>query len=260
VIKAEKVSYAYPENGGFRLNNITLNVAPGSFTSLAGPNGAGKTTLIKILAGLIRGYEGTVTLDGKNIQGISAGGFAREVSYIPQTENYVFEFNVYDIVAMGRRPYLGPAGVMKAKDRDAVDEALAAFELTAKRRRKFGSLSGGERRMALIARAMAQEADYLLMDEPTTFLDLAHGHALMEKLAELNMAGRTIFMISHDMNLASEYVKNVVYMKSGRVVYHGTSAGAMEARLVRKVFGIGAFTVQKNPKTGKKHIFLMPGA
>jgi iron complex transport system ATP-binding protein len=259
MITAENISYKYPENGGFKLKNVSIKLEHGSFAALTGPNGAGKTTLIKILAGLINGYGGKVMLGNKDIRQYSAKDFARQVSYIPQAESYVFDFTVYDIVAMGRRPYINEAGVLKNTDREAIDAALYAFELYEKRGRKFGSLSGGEKRMALIGRAMAQEAGILLMDEPTTFLDLLHGSALMEKLLMLNKEGKTVLMISHDINLAAEYIDRIILIKEGEVVFDGPSQEALDEDRIRRIYGVENFVVQKNSMTGRKNVFLVPG-
>jgi len=260
MISAQNISYKYPENGGFKLKDVSITLERGTFAALAGPNGAGKTTLIKILAGLINGYEGEVSLEGKNIKKYSAGEFARRVSYIPQAESYVFDFTIYDIVAMGRRPYINEAGILKSSDRDAIDSALRAFELFEKRGRKYGSLSGGEKRMVLIARAMAQEAGILLMDEPTTFLDLQHGSALMEKLLLLNESGRTVLMISHDINLAAEYIKRMVLIKDGAVVFDGPAQEAIDRDRLKQIYGVDNFVVQENSVTGRKNVFLVPGS
>jgi iron complex transport system ATP-binding protein len=260
MITADGINYKYPENGGFKLIGVSLKLERGSFAALAGPNGAGKTTLIKILAGLISGYEGGVTLEGKNIKQYSAGEFARRVSYIPQAESYVFDFTIYDIVAMGRRPYINEAGALKNADREAVNAALQAFDLFEKRSRKYGSLSGGEKRMVLIARAMAQEAGILLMDEPTTFLDLQHGSALMEKLLLLNKTGKTVFMISHDINLAAEYIKRMILIKEGSIVFDGPVQEAIDRDRLKEIYGVDNFVVQTNSVTGRKNVFLVPGS
>jgi iron complex transport system ATP-binding protein len=259
MIAASNINYKYPENGGFKLKQVSVELERGSFAALAGPNGAGKTTLIKILAGLISGYEGEVTLEGKNIRQYSAKEFARRVSYIPQAESYVFDFTIYDIVAMGRRPYINEAGALQNTDREAVTAALRAFDLYEKRARKYGSLSGGEKRMVLIARAMAQEAGILLMDEPTTFLDLQHGSALMEKLLLLNKSGKTVLMISHDINLAVEYIKRMILIKEGSIVFDGPAQKAIDRKFIREIYGVDNFVVQKNSVTGRKNVFLVPG-
>jgi iron complex transport system ATP-binding protein len=260
MISAQNISYKYPENGGFRLKDISLKLEPGSFCALAGPNGAGKTTLIKILSGLINSYEGKVSLDEKDIRSYGAKDFSRRVSYIPQGDSYVFDFTVYDIVAMGRRPYINETGLLKNADREAVAAALNAFELYEQRGRRYGSLSGGEKRMALIARAMAQEAGILLMDEPTTYLDLQHGSALMEKLTLLNNAGKTVLMISHDINLAAEYLKRMIFIKDGGIVFDGPVREAIDRDRLKQLFGVENFAIQENAVTGRKNVFLVPGS
>jgi iron complex transport system ATP-binding protein len=258
MIAAENINFKYPENGGFKLKDVNLSLEPGSFAALIGPNGAGKTTLIKIMAGLIGGYGGRVILDSKDIRNYSARIFAGKVSYIPQGDGGIFDFSLFDIVAMGRRPYINEAGMLKKTDTEAIDAALDAFGLFPKKHRKYGSLSGGERRMALIARAMAQEADILLMDEPTTYLDMQHGSELMEKLLQLNGAGRTVLMISHDLNLAAEFIRRVVFIKEGGIVFDGPAGEGVREDRIKELYGIENFTIQENRKTGKKNVFLMP--
>jgi len=184
ILEAKNICYSY-ENGNFSLKNVSLLLQAGESVALIGPNGAGKTTLVKILAGLSNGYDGEVLIAGKQITEYSNIQRATMISYIPQVENMPFDFSVEDIVNMGRRPYIKETGIMKQKDRDKVTESLCYFGLENKRFYGYNSLSGGEKRMVLIARAFAQEAKLLIMDEPLTFLDVKNQSELMEHIFKL---------------------------------------------------------------------------
>jgi len=256
LISLENLRYRYPGKGDFLLDAGRLRFEKGEFTALAGPNGAGKSTLMKVMAGLINGYEGAVKLEGKDIRRYKPAEFAAKVSYIPQAGDYMFDFTLAEIVAMGRRPYLGGAGVMKKRDHEIVNEALEGFGLSGKSDMPFAGLSGGEKRMALTARAVAQEAEILLMDEPTAYLDLHHASWLMEKLSALNAAGKTVVMILHDLNTAAEFMSRMIFISSGKVAFDGKPEKAMDWRILGDIYGKAGYFTASNPVTGKPNVFL----
>ena len=258
VLEAKNINYSY-EDKGFSLKGVTLSLEQGESAALIGPNGAGKTTLVKILAGLNSGYRGEVLLEGKKIAEYSAAKRASLISYIPQIDNMTFEFTVDDIVSMGRRPYINETGTLRKLDKEKVTEAVCYFGLEAKRTHSYNALSGGEKRMVLIARAFAQEAKLLIMDEPLTYLDVKNQSELMEHVHALNSTGHTILMISHGINLAAEYVKRVILMKDGAVEADGTPEAVIEEKTIKRVYGLENFYIENNKKTGKPNLFMVPG-
>jgi iron complex transport system ATP-binding protein len=259
MISVRDLNFKYMENG-FSLKNISIDILKGDFIAFVGPNGAGKSTFVRILAGIINNYSGDAIVAGKNLRQYKSIEFAKKVSYIPQTDSHVFNFTVYDIVAMGRRPYTGSMGLLKKTDREAIDAALNDYGLYEKKDKFFNQLSGGERRTALIAKAIAQESDILLMDEPTTYLDIHHQIFLMEKLLGLkDKSGKTIFFISHNINLASEYAGRVIFIKDGTIVKDGKPKEVITSENIEKIYGINNFTVEANKKTGAPNLFVVPG-
>jgi iron complex transport system ATP-binding protein len=258
LLAGKDIGFSYGRSG-FSLKSISLSIDNGEVVSLLGPNGAGKTTLIKIFSGLVSGYTGSVMLGQKELKNYGNAGLARLISYIPQADSYTFDFTVGQIVAMGRRPYMNETGILSKHDMDRVKDALDSFGIYEKRDAVYNNLSGGEKRMVLIARAIAQEAEMLLMDEPMTFLDLHHQAALMETIMGLNSAGKTIFMISHGINLASEYVKRVVLMKDGAIRADGTPGNVITQENMKNIFSMENFYIESNKLSKRPNVFIVPG-
>ncbi|MCE5301464.1 MAG: ABC transporter ATP-binding protein [Spirochaetia bacterium] len=258
MLKLGNIGFTYGING-FKLHDFSLEIRQGDFAALAGPNGAGKSTVMKILAGITGGYTGAATASGTDMKKMDPAVLARIISYVPQSDSLAFDYSVEQIVSMGRRPHTGPLGVMSQNDRTAVDAAMEEFGLYRKRARLYNSLSGGEKRMALIARAVAQDSSVMLMDEPTSSLDIQHQEKLMEKLCGLHAAGRTVLMISHGINLTSEYFDRVILMKDGIIAADGSPADVITSDKLKEIYGIENFVVENNPLTGRPNIFLIPG-
>ena len=253
MIKIDNISFSYGINGFF-LDKVSFSIKEGEFAAIIGPNGSGKTTLIKIAAGILGGYGGTVEAGGKNIKHLSDAARAALISYVPQIDSHVFDFTVEEIVMMGRRPHMGPAGLPGNRDRHITEYALSRFGLGHKKNRLYGSLSGGEKRMALIARAVAQEAPVILMDEPTSFLDIHHQAELMESSLDLIKEGKSVVMILHSVNLASEYCGRIIALKDGKVAADGTPDSILTAANIAGIYGQG-LSVDKSPVSGKPNVF-----
>ncbi|MCX8093234.1 MAG: ABC transporter ATP-binding protein [Candidatus Goldbacteria bacterium] len=258
ILKLLNIQYKYPESLNNCLNNINFTVCDGETIGLIGPNGAGKTTLLKIICGLIDEFSGDILIYGKQIQKYSSIDLAKLISYIPQMDNYVFDFTVEEIVTMGRRPYTNSFGILKPYDKKIVKEVIDMLGLTKIVKRKFLSLSGGERRLTLIARALAQETKIILMDEPTNNLDLNHKIILMNKIIELNKSGKTIILISHDINLLSEYLNRIIFIKEGRVINDGTVNNVLNEKSLKNIFEIKNFFICENKITKKPNVFFIP--
>ncbi len=258
IIKLENVSYKYAGSSDNCLDNVSFKICEGETTGLMGPNGSGKTTLLKIISGLLGGFSGNVEIYGKPIQKYSNIELAKIISYIPQADNYIFDFTVEEIIAMGRRPYLDTFGILEKKDREVIANVVNLLSLDKIIKRKYLSLSGGERRLVLIARALAQETSVLLMDEPTTYLDLNYKIIFMNKLRELNKMGKTIFLISHDINLVAEYLNRIILLKEGRVICDGLTKNVLNEKNLSEIFNIKDFMIDFNKITGNPNLFFVP--
>jgi iron complex transport system ATP-binding protein len=258
LLEGKNIDFSYGPDG-FCLSSISLSIEKGEVVSLIGPNGAGKTTLIKIFSGLTSGYTGELLLNSKKFGEYKGVELAKFISYIPQVDMMTFDFTVEQLVSMGRRPFTNETGLLSKADIEIVRDTIDSFGLYNKKDLVYNNLSGGEKRMVLIARAIAQEAGLLLMDEPMTYLDMGHQVALMEKIMELNGRGRTVFMISHGINLAAEYVKRVILMKNGRILDDGTPEKVISDDNIRKAYGLKNFYIEKNRLSGRPNVIIVPG-
>ncbi len=221
------------------LHGIDLELGPG-LCALVGPNGAGKSTLVRALAGLLVPRSGTVELDGTALQALSRGAIARRIAVVPQIFDTLFPFTVREIVMLGRtarlRAFAGPGDA----DRQAVERALDLLELRDLAVRRIDTLSGGERQRAVLAMALAQETDVLLLDEPTVHLDPGHQRATLALVRDLaRSSGIAVVAVLHDLNLASAMALRIVVLDAGRIVADGAPAPVVTQRTVERVFGAG---------------------
>lgn len=232
------------------LTNLNFEVPRDSFTIIIGPNACGKSTLLRTLSNLLPATSGRVLLEGRDIAAIPSKELARQIGILPQAPLAPEGITVRRLVAFGRHPYRGIFGGWTAQDAAAVDDALTKTHLTDLADRLVDELSGGQRQRVWIALALAQETDLLLLDEPTTYLDLAHQIDILDLCAELNEAGRTLVAVLHDINQASRYATHIVAMKEGKILAAGRPEEIVTADLIGRVFGITARIVQ-DPETGK---------
>jgi iron complex transport system ATP-binding protein len=234
-VVAESVSV---EAGGTRLiEGVSFAVEQGEWLSLLGPNGAGKTTVLRALAGLSR-CSGRVVLVGEQTASLSPRAIARLVALVPQQPIVPLELTVSEYVLLGRTPHLGYLAQEGLTDSRVAASAIARLALERFARRRLGSLSGGELQRALIARALAQEAPVLLLDEPTTALDLGHQQEVLELVEELRReGGLTVIATMHDLTLAAQYGDRVVLLDSGRVISEGAPAQVLTADRVETLYG-----------------------
>jgi iron complex transport system ATP-binding protein len=231
------------------LRGVDLTLELGRLIALVGPNGSGKSTLLRALAGLIRPTAGGVTLDGVDVTTLSRPALAARIAVVPQTFDTLFPFTVREIVALGRTARLGLFMRPTTGDAAAVARAIAAQDLDAFVDRRLDALSGGERQRVVLAMALAQEADVLLLDEPTAHLDPAHQIGIVRRAAELaRTRGVIALAVLHDLNLAS-LADRVVVLDGGRIVADGTPATALGSDVVRRVFGPGLAVVQVSGRT-----------
>lgn len=222
------------------LAGLDLTLRSGEVVAVVGPNGAGKSTLVRAFAGLLAPTEGRVTLDGEDVRALSRRQIARRIAVVPQATETLFPFSVREIVALGRTARLGLLGTPSADDVRAVEGALAELELGPLAERRVDELSGGERQRAVLAMALAQETDVLLLDEPTVHLDPAHQRATLALVRSLaQRRGLVVAAVLHDLNLAAAMCTRMVALAEGRVARDGSPDEVLEPCTVARVFGDG---------------------
>jgi iron complex transport system ATP-binding protein len=222
------------------LHACTLAVARGEVVAIVGPNGAGKSTLLRALSGLLRPSSGSVRLDGVDIATLARRELARRIAVVPQIFDTLFPFTVREVVALGRTARLGTFGGASRGDLAAIDRAIADLDLADLASRRIDRLSGGERQRAVLAMALAQEADVLLLDEPTVHLDPGHQVVMLRLVRELACTrGLAVAAVLHDLNLAAAMATRLVVLADGRIVCDAAPEAVISAELIREVFGPG---------------------
>ena len=257
MLQVDSVAFSYPTRPARDvLQDVSFHVHRGTIVGLLGPNGSGKSTLIKLLAGTLVPTRGQVTLDGLPLGSLTRRAMARRLSVVPQETQTTFDFSALDIVMMGRYPHLGPFEMEGARDLAIAREALAATVTATFESRPFATLSGGEKQRVVIASALAQASDALLLDEPTASLDLGFQFEIAALLARLNRSrGTTIVLSTHDLNLAATLCTELVLLKEGRVLAQGATADVLTSATVRALYGVDA-DVAFHPRAG--HLTVVP--
>ena len=204
MISVNKVFYAHSER--FQMQNMNVHIKAGEVVSLIGPNGSGKSTLLRLIARLLKQSEGDIVLDGKSIHTMKSADVAKQLAMLPQMHDHQLDLTVKELIEFGRGPHKLWRGRLNKEDEEIVDWALSVTNLAGYEHRLLQSLSGGERQRAWIAMTLAQRTNVLLLDEPTTFLDIVHQLEVMELVKRLNEEfGMTIIMVLHDINQAAQY-------------------------------------------------------
>jgi iron complex transport system ATP-binding protein len=247
-LAADNLTLAYDQQEIIR--DLAVSIPDGRVTALVGPNGCGKSTLLRGLARLMAPRSGAVLLDGKAITRLPSKEVARQLGILPQGPTAPEGMTVRELVAQGRYPHQSLLRQWSPDDEEAVERALTITSLVELGERQLDTLSGGQRQRAWIAMTLAQETPVLLLDEPTTFLDLAHQVEILSLLDELNeREGRTIVMVLHDINQACRYAHHLVALKDGRVVAQGDPREIVDHGMVCEVFGIECHVV-RDPVSG----------
>jgi iron complex transport system ATP-binding protein len=218
------------------LDDVTFDAVPGQLLAVTGPNGSGKTTLLRALMGLIRAEHGTALVGEREVSAWGREALARVVGVVPQREETVFPLRVSEMVMLGRYARLGPLAAAGAADREAVARALARCDATDLADRRVDELSGGEWQRVRVARAIAQEPQVLILDEPTASLDVRHEMELFELVRELVDDGLTGVVITHELNLAARFADRMLLLDQGRVVLAGTPAEVLDRHVLGRVF------------------------
>ncbi len=235
------------------LADVSLSVDEGEFLALVGPNGAGKTTLLRTCNGLLEPSTGRVTVAGADVTGLSARELGRRVATVPQETSLAFEFDVEDVVAMGRTPHRSRFATVTAADREAVAAALERTETARFAGRSVDVLSGGERQRVVLARALAQEAPVLLLDEPTSSLDVNHQVRTLSMARELADEGKTVVAAIHDLELAARFCDSVALLSDGRLLEYGPPEEVLTAEHLEVAFDVRV-AVTTNPVTGTRAV------
>jgi iron complex transport system ATP-binding protein len=264
MLSATDISFTYGRRakdgpakaGHYVLEDVSIAVERGSIVGLLGPNGSGKTTLLRIVAGILPPLAGTVLVGGQPIEQLTRRELARRIAVVPQETHSTFDFSVMDMVLMGRYPHLGPFELEGAADQEIAREALTATGTAALEARAFATLSGGEKQRVVIASALAQASEMLLLDEPTAALDLGYQFEIAALLRGLNAERRTTMIVStHDLNLAAAICEHIVLLKDGRVLAHGATRDTLTAENIRRLYDVDA-DVQFHERAG--HLTVVP--
>jgi len=254
IIEVENLSFGYTQ--GDILKDLSFQVMAGAFVGIAGPNGAGKTTLLNLLCGLLRPKAGSIKIDAAHLKSYSVRQLAQKVAVVRQEFIPVFDFTVAEMVSMARTPYLGTFGFESKADKKIVNEALDMTETVQFASRPLGRLSGGERQRVFIARALAQNTAILLLDEPTSFLDLKHQVGIYDllKAAQLEKH-KTIIVVTHDINLAVQYCDEILLLGADTSYHIGKAKDVLSPEQIEKVFGVRTFV----GNVGREKFFLPLG-
>lgn len=222
---------------------LDLDVPDGAFTAIVGPNACGKSTLLRALVRLLRPDSGQVEYDGREVGGYPAKALAKQLGFLPQDPLAPDDIKVRQLVGRGRFPHQSLLALWSPQDGAAVDAAMAAAGVADLADRPVQELSGGQRQRVWVAMVLAQQTPYLLLDEPTSFLDITHQYQLLGLLAELRDEGRTVIAVLHDINQACRFADHLVAMKDGRVVAEGVPTDIVDAALIKEVFDLPSMIV-----------------
>lgn len=243
VLKGDALNIGYGQR--LVVEGLSLELLKGGVTALVGPNGSGKSTLLKTLARLLSPSAGAVYLNGKAISRMPTSAVAQEIAVLPQGPVAPAGLTVGELVEQGRYPHAGPLRMLRKQDYSAIGQAIELTGMKDFVHRSLDSLSGGERQRAWIALALAQETPVLLLDEPTTFLDIGHQLEVLELVEQLNHdKGMTVVLVLHDLNHAARYASRIVALKDGRIVADGTPATVLTPALLAEVFNVHAHIIE----------------
>lgn len=255
IVEVDNLSFGYTSESMI-LKDISFEVKPGTFLAIAGPNGAGKSTLLNLMCGMLTPGSGAIRVEAEPLESYSNEALAAKMAVVRQEYVPAFGFTVIEMVLMARTRYLGALGFESRADRKAADEALDATDTAQFAFRSLSSLSGGERQRVFIARALAQDTSILLLDEPTSFLDLKHQVGIYDllKAAQLEQ-GKTIVTVTHDINLASQYCDEMLLLGADGRYYTGKAESVLSRDLIKKVFDVEVHV----GKVGRKSFFIPLG-
>ena len=255
-ITAKNLNHSFGEN--IVLRNVSFHVPKRDFFIIIGPNGSGKTTLMKIISGILKPQNGELKILNRSIDQYHRKALARTIAFVPQMTFADFPFTVTEIVLMGRSPYLGMLGLEGENDLEIANQAIAFTGLENLAHRKLDQLSGGEQQRVFIARAICQEPDIILLDEPTASLDLAYQVRVMDLMEKLKTEkGITIVMVSHDVNLAAMYADHLLLLHNGHVMCQGLPNEVITYQTLEAAYGC-TLLVDESPLGKSPRVTLVP--
>lgn len=238
VLEARNISIR--RTGHWILDDISLTLVPGEVLAVVGPNGSGKSTLLRALAGIWNVNEGSVALDGRRLEQLSRKTIARKIAFVPQEQRTEFAFTVEEFVAMGRYPHRGRFAPETVHDRQVVENALERTDIAHLRRRAVTTLSGGEHQRVLIARSLAVEPEFILLDEPTANLDVEHTLQVLEICRFLARDGHGVALATHDLNSVARSATSVVLLENGHMAQCGAREQVLTPENIERTFGVRA--------------------
>src|SRR5208283_2916633 len=254
MLSLQNISAGYA--GRLALQKVTANIAAGEFVGLIGPNGSGKTTLLRVISGVLPVRQGEVWLGGRKLREIGRRDVAKRVAHLLQDRALGLAFSVREVVLMGRSPHLPRFGRETERDLAIVERAIELANVSHIADRPITEISGGERQRAFIAMCLAQEPQVLLLDEPTSHLDIGHQLSILNLIRNLNRQTRmTVVAVFHDLNLAAEYCDRLVLLDRGRVVAAAAPVEVLTTEMMRNVFG-AEVVIGRNPVSDRPHVIL----
>jgi len=231
------------------LQDISATFEPCKVHGIIGPNGSGKSSLLKNICRVWEPQSGTIFVDGTDYKSIPRKELSKVITLVPQNTTISFPVSVYDIVAMGRHPHLGRFQTLSKKDKKIINNALEITQIEALKDRNMNELSGGEGQLSIIARALATEASLILLDEPTSNLDIQHTLTIMDLLGDLKAKGKTILVSIHDLNLARRYCDTISIIDGGKMFFTGSPPNAFSRENIKEVFAVNMMKLRDGPKS-----------
>jgi iron complex transport system ATP-binding protein len=249
VIAFRDLVVQYPRAKRRAVDGVSFEARRGEITAVVGPNGSGKSTLVRTMVGRVKALSGTILIDDKPVDEIDRRGVARAVAVVAQNEETAFPVTVAEYIALGRFPHIGAWHRIGEADRRAMERATELANVGEFLSRPMDALSGGERQRVRLARALAQEGNGLVLDEPTAFLDIGHEMTVFELLVALAREDQAVLLVSHNLNLVARFAQRIVLLESGRVVASGTPKDVMKPETLERVYG-WPIAVAADPTTG----------
>jgi iron complex transport system ATP-binding protein len=259
----QNLSFQFPATSSFKLDKLSFSVQKGELVGFLGPNGAGKSTLLRLMTGLLKPLSGEVLVEDHPLFSVRVKERAKKIAFVAQSTSFPFPLSVWEIVEMGRHPFLGRFEMMSGKDKDICERALKLCDVWDFKDRSFNELSGGEKQRVLLASALAQTPQALLLDEPTLSLDWEHQLRLFEMIHTLHRTeGLTVIVATHELNLANRFLDRLVLMKKGNIEADGKSAKVLTPARIQSVLNVTvdllkdrnrmSYFVPKSQKVGEK--------
>lgn len=244
LLSFDHISFGYQPSDKDVLHALSMEVQPGTVTAILGPNGAGKTTLLHLALGWLKPHSGLIMLDGRPLSSYARKQLGHWMALVPQSERIPFDYSVLEYVLLGRTPHLAPLAMPGSADYRISERVIDQVGLGALSRRAITTLSGGERQLATVARALAQQPRLLLLDEPTSHLDLANKRRLINLLRDLVTHGMTLILTTHEPDVAAAIASHLVLMRDGRVHHAGSLADVFKAEYLSTTYGISVRVTQ----------------